>query len=67
MKSKDKSKHNIIQWVAYAIVMLTLIIRIVLFVSGIAQNVDYSTLNAITWAGFIIGIILLLISCFFPK
>ncbi|WP_347553056.1 hypothetical protein ABFG93_22750 (plasmid) [Pseudalkalibacillus hwajinpoensis] len=67
MKSKDNSKRNIIQWTAFVIVILSLVIRIALFVSGIAQDLEYSTINAITWTGFTIGIILILVSYLFPK
>ncbi len=67
MKSKDYSKRNIIQWIAFGIVMLSVVIRLVLFVSGIARDLEYNTINAITWTGFAIGIILLLISYLFPK
>ena len=38
MKSKGNSKRNIIQWIALGTVMLTPAIRLVLFVSGIAQD-----------------------------
>ncbi|MCT2534858.1 hypothetical protein NC661_04035 [Aquibacillus koreensis] len=67
MESKKRSNRNIIQGIAYAIVVITLTMRIVLFVSGIAQNLAYSTLDAITWTGLAIGIILLLMSYLFPK
>lgn len=67
MKSKDYSKRNIIQWIAFGIVMLSMIIRVVLFLSGIARELEYSTINAITWTGLTVGIILLLVSYLFPK
>jgi hypothetical protein len=67
MKNKENSKRPIIQWMAFVVVMLTVAIRIVLFISGIAQGLDYNTLNAITWTGFVIGLILLFVSYLFPK
>lgn len=67
MKSKDYSKRNIIQWIAFGIVMLSMVIRVVLFLSGIARELEYSTINAITWTGLTIGIVLLLVSYLFPK
>jgi uncharacterized membrane protein YbhN (UPF0104 family) len=67
MKSKKNSKRNIIQWIAYAIVMLTLVIKLVLLISGISQNSAYSTLDAISWTGLGLGVILLLISYLYPK
>jgi multisubunit Na+/H+ antiporter MnhB subunit len=67
MKSKKNRKRNIIQWIAYALVMLTLVIKIVLFISGIYQNLAYSTLDAISWTGLGLGVILLLISYLYPK
>lgn len=67
MKRKDISKRNIIQWIAFGTVMVTLTIRIVLFVSGISRNLAYSTIDTLTWTGFAIGIILILISYLFPK
>ena len=66
MNSKDYSKRNIIQWIAFGIVMLSMVIRVVLFLSG-ARELEYSTINAITWTGLTIGIILLLVSYLFPK
>ena len=53
--------------IAYAIVMLTLTIRLGLLISGLSQNLSLSTLDAITWTGFAIGIILLMASYLFPK
>jgi multisubunit Na+/H+ antiporter MnhB subunit len=67
MKSKKNRKRNIIQWIAYAIVLLTLVIKIVLFISGISQNLAYSTLDAISWTGLGLGVILLLISYLYLK
>ena len=67
MNSKDYSKRNIIQWIAFGIVILSMVIRVVLFLSGIARELEYSTINAITWTGLTIGIILLLVSYLFPK
>ncbi|MBF0705995.1 hypothetical protein IQ283_05190 [Alkalihalobacillus hwajinpoensis] len=67
MKSKDYSKRNIIQWIAFGIVMFSMVLRVVLFLSGIARELEYSTINAITWTGLTIGIILLLVSYLFPK
>ncbi|MBF0707756.1 MULTISPECIES: hypothetical protein [Bacillaceae] len=67
MKSEQSSKRNNIQWTAFGIVMLTLVIRITLILSGIAQDLEYSTMNAITWTGFAVGIIFLLVSYLFPK
>ncbi|MDP4549656.1 hypothetical protein Q9251_02025 [Alkalihalobacillus macyae] len=67
MKSKDNSKRTIIQWIAFVIVMLTMVIRLVLFLSGLARDIEYSTINAITWTGFAIGITVLLVSYLFPK
>ena len=67
MKSKNNSKRNIIQWIAFGIVMLTLVLRLGLFVTGIAQNLAYSTIDAITWTGLTIGVMLILISYLFPK
>ncbi|MFP3489749.1 hypothetical protein R0K20_19320 [Staphylococcus sp. SIMBA_130] len=67
MNSKDYSKRNIIQWIAFGIVILSMVIRVVLFLSGIASELEYSTINAITWTVLTIGIILLLVSYLFPK
>ena len=67
MKSKDYSKRNIIQWIAFGVVMLSMVISVVLFLSGIARELEYSTINTITWTGLTIGIILLLVSYLFPK
>ena len=67
MRSKQNSKRNNVQWTAFGIVMLTLVIRIMLFLSGIARDLEYSTMNAITWTGFALGISLLLVSYLFPK
>ncbi len=67
MKSKDYSKRNIIQWIGFGVVMLSMVIRVVLFLSGIARELEYSTINTITWTGLTIGIILLLVSYLFPK
>ena len=66
MKSKDKSKRNIIQWIAFFIVILGSIVRLVLEISGLAQHLSLSTLNAVPLTGFSIGIILVLISFLFP-
>ncbi|MFS0824714.1 hypothetical protein [Bacillus sp. 1P02SD] len=67
MKNKDNSKRNIIQWIAFVIVILVPITRVVLELSGLSQDLSLSTLNAITWTGFTIGIILILVSYLFPK
>jgi uncharacterized membrane protein YbhN (UPF0104 family) len=67
MKSKKNSKRNIIQWIAYAIVMLTLVIKSVLLILGISQKLAYSILDAISWTGLGLGVILLLISYLYPK
>lgn len=67
MKNKENSKRNIIQWVAFAIVLLAPTIRVVLEVTGIARNLAYSTLNTLTWTGFTIGIVLVLVSYLFSK
>ncbi|AOV08134.1 hypothetical protein [Sporosarcina ureilytica] len=67
MKSKNYSKRNIIQWIAFGIVMLTLVLKIVLLSTGIAYNLTDITMDAITWTGFSIGIILILISYLFPE
>lgn len=67
MKGENNSKRNIIQWIAFGIVMLTLVLKLVLFVTGIAQNLAYSSIDTMTWCGLTIGIILLLISYLFPK
>jgi len=67
MKSKNNNKRNIIQWIAFGIVMLTLVLKLVLFSTGIAYKLTDITMDAITWIGFTIGIVLILISYFFPK
>ncbi|SEN98064.1 hypothetical protein SAMN05192533_1364 [Mesobacillus persicus] len=67
MRSKENSKRKITQWIAYAIVMLTLAIRLVLLLSGLSQNLSLTTLDTITWTGFAIGVILLLVSYLFPE
>ncbi|PIC95330.1 hypothetical protein CSV69_12045 [Sporosarcina sp. P26b] len=67
MKSKNNNKRIIIQWIALGIVMLSLVLKLVLFTTGIAYNLTDITMNAITWTGFTIGIILILISYLFPK
>ncbi|MFC6039662.1 hypothetical protein ACFPYN_09550 [Paenisporosarcina macmurdoensis] len=67
MKNKENSKRNIIQWIAFAIVILTPTTRIVLEITGIAQNFAYSTLNTLTWTGYTISIVLILVSYIFPK
>ncbi|TCI47653.1 MULTISPECIES: hypothetical protein [unclassified Exiguobacterium] len=67
MKRKDNSKRTIIQWIAFAIVILGQVIRLVLEISGLAQNLSLSTLNAISLTGFAIGIILILVSFLFPN
>ncbi|RIW26639.1 hypothetical protein D3H55_23540 [Bacillus salacetis] len=67
MKNKENSKRNIIQWVAFVIVILTPVTRVILEVAGIAQNLAYSTLTTLTWTGFTIGIVLILASYLFPK
>jgi len=64
MKNKENSKRNIIQWIAFAIVILTPTTRIVLEITGIAP---YSTLNTLTWTGYTISIVLILVSYIFPK
>ncbi|WP_394173269.1 hypothetical protein [Guptibacillus hwajinpoensis] len=66
-KSKGNSKRTIIQWIAFVIVMLTMVIRLVLLLSGMARDLEYSTINAITWTGFSMGITVLLVSYLFPK
>ncbi|KMM39240.1 hypothetical protein [Guptibacillus hwajinpoensis] len=66
-KSKGNSKRTIIQWIAFVIVMLTMVTRLVLLLSGIARDIEYSTINAITWTGFSMGITVLLVSYLFPK
>ncbi|MDQ0483977.1 hypothetical protein [Guptibacillus hwajinpoensis] len=66
-KSKGNSKRTIIQWIAFVIVMLSVVIRLGIFLSGMARNLEYSTINAITWTGFAIGITVLLVSYLFPK
>lgn len=65
MKSKTSSKWSIIQWIAFGLVILTLILKLVLLNRGIAST--SSTIDTITWVGFTTGIILLLISYLFPK
>lgn len=65
MKSKNNSKRKVIQWIAFGIVILTLVLKLVLLNRGIAST--SSTIDAITWVGFTIGIILLLISYLLPK
>lgn len=67
MRSVNNSKRNIIQWIAFGIVMLSLVLKLVLFITGIAYNLSNSTMETITWAGPIIGIILILISYIFPE
>ncbi len=67
MKIKNNNKRKIIQWIALGIVLLSTVIRLVLVVSGVGQNIAYSTQTAIMWIGYGIGIILLLISYLFPK
>ena len=67
MKSKNNSKRNIIQWIGFAIVMLTLVLKLWLLVTRISHNLAYSTIDAITWTGLTLGIILTLISYLFPK
>ncbi len=47
--------------------MLTTNIRLVLGVSGVSQNIGYSTLTTIAWTGDGIGINSLLISYLFPE
>jgi divalent metal cation (Fe/Co/Zn/Cd) transporter len=66
MKSRENRKRNI-QWIAYAIVMLTLLIKIVLFILGVSQSLAYSTLDLISWTGLGLGVILLLISYLLPR
>lgn len=66
MKSRKNRKRNI-QWIAYAIVMLTLLIKIVLFILGVSQSLAYSTLDLISWTGLGLGVILLLISYLIPR
>lgn len=66
MKSENNRKRNIIQWIAFVIVILTLVVKLVLFSTGIAYNLTDITMDAITWTGFTIGIILILISYLFP-
>ncbi|PFG05295.1 hypothetical protein ATG71_2124 [Bacillus sp. es.034] len=65
MKSRKNRKRNI-QWIAYAIVMLTLLIKIVLFILGVSQSLAYSTLDLISWTALGLGVILLLISYLLP-
>ncbi len=67
MKSKNINKRNNIQWIAFGIVMLSLITKLVLFSTGIAYNLTDITMNAITWTGFTLGIMLMLISYLYPK
>jgi hypothetical protein len=67
MKIKENRKRTIIQWVAFAIVILVPATRVVLDVTGIAQNLAYRTLNTITWRGFAIGIVVVLVFYLFPK
>lgn len=67
MRTKDTSKRTIIQWIAFVIVMLAVLSRVVLFLTGIAQNLEYSTINAITWTGISIGILVFFSSYLFKE
>jgi hypothetical protein len=68
MKSKKKSKCNIIQWIAYACNSNAYaFLKLGLLISGISQNSAYSTLDIISWTGLGLGVILLLISYSYPK
>ncbi len=66
MKNRENRKRNI-QWIAYAIVMLTLLIKIVLFILGVSQRLADSRLDLISCTGLGLGVILLLISFLLPK
>lgn len=66
MKSRKNRKRNI-QWIAYAIVMLTLLIKIILFNLEVSQSLPYSTFDLISWTGLGLGVILLLISYLIPR
>lgn len=64
MKNKENSQRNNIQWIAFAMVIITPTTRIMLELTGILA---YSTLNILTWTGYTIAIVLILVSYIFPK
>lgn len=69
-ESKLKSSNNkrdLIQWIAFGIIMLTLILKMILFITEIAYKLTEATMDIITWTGFTIGVVLILISYLFPK
>lgn len=67
MNTKKKNARKILQWIGFAIAIATTIVYGLLFLTQISSNMSINTIYTFVIIGYIISVITLLSSYFFPK
>ncbi|WP_226658884.1 hypothetical protein [Pseudalkalibacillus hwajinpoensis] len=67
MKNKENRKRKTVQWIGFSIVMLTFLVNLLLYVTGISRDISISTLDGMKWFGIGAGCVVVSSSYFIPK